>query len=91
MRREPEYFGERDLTLIYVAKKLKEALALESVLSEAGVDYLAEPDRYTGGVIFRTERVGVFFYVLPEAEEAARRVLEEHGYRLHASLGRPAG
>jgi len=43
MRREPEYFGERDLTLIYVAKKLKEALALESVLSEAGVDYLAEP------------------------------------------------
>jgi hypothetical protein len=87
MRREPEYFGEQDLALIYVAKKLKEALALEAVLTEATVEYLVEPDRYSGGIIFRSERVGAFFYVLPEAEETARRVLVEHGYRPNEPLG----
>ncbi|HEY1205707.1 MAG: hypothetical protein ABSH46_17055 [Bryobacteraceae bacterium] len=87
MRKEPDYFGERDLPLIYVARKLKEALALESALTAAGVDYLVEPDVYTGGIVFRTERVGVFFYVAPEGEEAARRVLIEHGYRPQEPLG----
>ncbi len=86
MRREPDYFGDRDLALIYVARKLKEALALESVLTAAGVDYLVEPDTYTGGVIFRSERVGAFFYVAPEGEQAARQVLAESGYRAQEPL-----
>jgi hypothetical protein len=89
VRKEPDYFGERDLALIYIAKKLKEALALESVLTEAGIDYLVEPDSYAGGLIFRTERVGAFFYVAPEGEETARRVLTEHGYRPQEPLGSP--
>jgi hypothetical protein len=91
MRREPDFFGERDLTLIYIARKLKEALALEAALAEAGVDYLVEPDRYTGGVVFRSERIGAFFYVLPETGEAARRVLADRGYRPLAPLEDPAG
>ena len=81
MRKQPDDFGEVEPCLIYVARKLKEALALESVLTAAGVDYLVEPDTYTGGIVFRSERVGAFFYVAPEAAEAARRVLTEHGYR----------
>lgn len=52
MRREPDYFGDKDLDLIYVAKKLKEALRLEEFLTGAGVDYLVEPDKYSGGIIF---------------------------------------
>lgn len=91
MRKEPGYFGERELALIYIAKKLKEALALEAVLTAAAVDYLVEPDRYSGGLIFRTERVGAFFYVLPEAEESARRVMADHGYRAHEPLGGAEG
>jgi hypothetical protein len=91
MRKEPDYFGERDLALIYIAKKLKEALALEAVLTAAAVDYLVEPDRYSGGIIFRTERVGAFFYVLPDTEESARRVLVEHGYRPQEPLGGAQG
>jgi len=41
--REPEFLKDRELSLIYVAKKLKEALALEQLLTEAGLDYLVEP------------------------------------------------
>lgn len=81
MRREPDFFEEREMDLIYIAKKLKDALRLESVLTESGVDYAVETDNYVGGVIFRSERVGAFFYVLPESAEQARRVMRDHGFR----------
>ena len=81
MRREPDHFGDQELALIYVAKKLREALRLEQHLTSAGFDYLVEPDRYSGGVVFQTERVGAFFYVAPADEPAARQALEAAGYR----------
>jgi len=73
VRRDPDFFGDHELALIYIAKKLKEALRLEKLLTDAGVDYLVEPDKYSGGIIFRSERVGAFFYV----EEAAQRVADD--------------
>jgi hypothetical protein len=81
MRREAHFFEDREMDLIYIAKKLKEALRLESALTESGVDYAVEPDKYSGGVIFRSERVGAFFYVLPEAADQARAVMQQHGFR----------
>ena len=65
MRRTPEHFGEQDLSLIYVARKLKHALRLEQLLTDAGLDYLVESDEYSTGTIFRRLRVGAFFYVAP--------------------------
>jgi len=84
MRQAPEYFGEQELSLIYVAKKLKDALKLEKILTEAGFDYLVEPDKYSGGVIFRSERVGAFFYVAPENERLARETLQRSGFEPYA-------
>lgn len=81
MRQEAAFFAEAELSLLYIAKKLKEALALEEVLTAAGVDYLVEPDTYRGGIIFASERVGAFFYVSPERVEEARAVLAAGGYR----------
>jgi len=77
MRREADFFGDRDMDLVYIAKKLEEALRLESAFTESGVDYAVETDNYTGGVIFRSERVGAFFYVLPEAADQARRIMRQ--------------
>lgn len=87
MRCDPEHFGDRDLNLVYIAKKLKEALRLEQALTEAGIDYLVEPDTYTGGIVFRSERVGAFFYVAPESESQARGVVNASGYRAYQSIG----
>jgi hypothetical protein len=81
LKREPEFFGESELSLIYIAKKLKEALALEDVLTAAGVDYLVEPDTYRGGIIFVSERVGAFFYVAPDHVDQARDVLRANRYK----------
>jgi len=72
------------MDLVYIAKKLKEALLLESALTDSGVEYAVETDKYSGGVIFRSERVGAFFYVLPEAAEQARAIMQQHGFRLIA-------
>jgi hypothetical protein len=83
MKRDPDYFGEGRAELVYIAKRLDDALRLESILTAAGVDYGVEADNYRGGVIFQSERVGAFFYVLPEAVAAAHQVIQEHGYRPH--------
>jgi hypothetical protein len=80
MRREPDFFGDQELALIFVAKKLKEALRLEQLLTDSGVDYLVEPDKYTGGVIFRSERVGAFFYIAPASDAAVRETMRRGGF-----------
>jgi hypothetical protein len=68
--------------LVYIARKLKEALAIEKMFTEAGLEYLVEPDTYTGGIIFRGERTGAFFYVDPEDQTRARELLQNSGYKL---------
>jgi hypothetical protein len=83
LRREPEFFGDRDLPLVYVAKRLKDALRLEKLLTDAGLDYLVETDKYSGGVIFRNERVGAFFYVAPEQESAVREAMGREGFKVY--------
>ena len=65
---------------IFVAKKLADAERIEAAFAEAGVGYEVEPDTYQGGVIFRSARVGAFFYVTPEMRERAAVVLAENGY-----------
>lgn len=81
MRQEASFFDNHDARLIFIAKKLKESLAVELLLSENGVEYGVEADQYRGGFIFQTERTGAFFYVRPDAEESARSLLSQNGYQ----------
>jgi hypothetical protein len=83
MRREPDFFGEEELALVYIARKLNEAVRLEEIFTASGLDYLVEPDTYSGGTIFKSERVGAFFYVAPRDEENARVVLAARGFRAY--------
>jgi len=80
MRCEPEDFDDQELPLLFIAKKLKEALRVEEVLTGAGFKYLVETDTYRGGVVFQSERVGAFFYVAPADEQSARTVLIRAGF-----------
>jgi len=81
MRQEPSFFEGREPVLVYIAKRLNDALRLESIFSDAGVDYGVEADEYRGGFLFPRVRAGAFFYVLPDAADTARRVMQEKGYR----------
>ncbi len=80
MRHEPEYFGDRELVLVYAAKRLKEALALEEVLDAGALDYTVVPGAYIGGFLFRSQRIGAFFYAAPECVELARSLMQTHGF-----------
>ncbi|MEX2264372.1 MAG: hypothetical protein WD696_20625 [Bryobacteraceae bacterium] len=83
MRREADFFDQREPHLLFIAKRLKEALRAEALLTGAGIDYGVETDRYIGGFVFRTERVGAFFYVPEESLDAARSLLKTSGLKVH--------
>jgi hypothetical protein len=89
MKQEADFFEGVEPELIYIAKRLKDALQIESAFDQAGLDYGVEADTYQGGIVFRSERVGAFFYVLPTAAEQARGILIENGFRPIASEGTP--
>jgi hypothetical protein len=81
MKQDASFFEGGNAVLIYIAKRLKDALRLEGIFTEAGLDYGVEADEYRGGVIFRSNRVGAFFYVLPDALDAAHQIMQKHGYK----------
>jgi hypothetical protein len=87
MKQDASIFEGKEPYLVYIAKRLRDALRLESVLNSAGIDYGVEADNYTGGVVFRSTRVGAFFYVLPDALEIVHRVMRENGYRPYREGG----
>ncbi len=80
MKKDADYFEGVEPELIFVAKRLRDAIGLEAALTEAGIDYAVETDQYEGGVIFKSMRVGAFFYVRPESRERAVAVMLENGY-----------
>jgi hypothetical protein len=81
MKQEASFFDGHEPELVYIAKRLRDALEIERLFDAAGLDFGVETDTYTGGIVFRSERVGAFFYVLKDAGEAARKVLEAHGFK----------
>jgi hypothetical protein len=85
MRREPDYFQGQELPLLFIARKLRHALDVERLLTAAGLDYLVETDLFSSGVIFRSERVGAFFYVAAGQLEAARDTLQRAGFSVITS------
>ncbi len=60
MKRDADYFDDGSAELVYIAKRLKDALRLESILTAAGVDYGVEADKYRGGVVFQSTGRSLF-------------------------------
>ncbi len=81
MRHEPEFFGDKELVLFYTARRLKEALALESILDAGALEYTVVPAPYIGGFLFRSERIGAYFYAAPECVELARTLMRSGGFK----------
>jgi len=81
MKQDASFFEDKESVLIYIAKRLRDALRLEGILDGAGMDYGVETDEYRGGIIFHTVRTGAFFYVLPESVSAAHEIMRRNGYK----------
>jgi hypothetical protein len=85
MRRDAEFFGELELDLVYMARRLREALKLEDLLTKAGIDYLVETGTYTAGLLIRRDLTGAFFYVAPADVSTTRELLVRNRYKPYAS------
>jgi hypothetical protein len=80
MLREPEFFGDQLLTLVYLARRLREARAVEAALDAGSIDYIVVTEPYAGGLFFSSPRVGALFYVSPQVEAQARALLVAQGF-----------
>ena len=81
LKQDAPFFEGRNAKLVYIAKRMSDATELEELLTRNAVDYGVEADTYTGGAVFRSERVGAFFYVLPEIEQQVRELMRTNGFR----------
>jgi hypothetical protein len=81
MRRDSEYFGEAELDLVYMAHRLRDALTIEELLNAAGFEYLVETGTYVGGLLFKRELTGAFFYVSPSDRDPVRELLRANSYK----------
>ena len=81
LKQDASFFEGSEPVLIYIAKKLKDALRLEGIFTGSGLDYGVEADEYRGGVVFRSVRTGAFFYVRPESVERALELMRANGYK----------
>ena len=77
----PETFDDKDVTIVYVAGRLKEGKQVERVLSANAIDYAVDSEPFQSRVlgILPVEYEGVGFYVLSAQAEFCRRVLREAG------------
>lgn len=89
MRRDAEFFGGAEVELVHISRKLREALAVEDELTQAGVDYLVEADNYQARflMLFPTDRVGAFFWVAADEASRVRDVLGSLGFTVTAPDG----
>lgn len=83
MRRPTEYFDGVEVALVHIAGTLRGALKLERLLTESEIPYAVETDSYVGGLLFRTQRVGAFFYVSEADAERTRALLVSKRYKVH--------
>jgi hypothetical protein len=81
MKREPDYFEGRELSLLFMARRLREALKLEDLLTQTGIDYCVETGDYEGGLLFRRQLTGAFFYVDGGDLPKSRELLVERGFK----------
>ncbi|MBV8550915.1 MAG: hypothetical protein JOY54_06415 [Acidobacteriaceae bacterium] len=81
MRREADFFDNAELDLVYMSRRLREALKIERLLTDAGIEYLVETGTYTGGFLIKRELTGAFFYVAPADVVRTRELLVGNRYK----------
>jgi hypothetical protein len=87
MKREADFFGEAELDLVFMARRLREALKIEELFTAAQIEYLVETGTYTGGMLLKRELTGAFFYVAPETHESAVQLLLANHYKPYEENG----
>ncbi len=81
MRYDLDALDEDKPALLYMARRLSDALRLEKLLDANKVNYAVETGSYVGGLLFRRELIGAYFYVATEQLDSARVLLVQNRYK----------
>jgi hypothetical protein len=81
MKRDPDFFGDAELDLVFMARRLSDALKIEDLFTAAQIEYLVETGTYVAGFLLKRELTGAFFYVAPETREGAIQLLLANRYK----------
>ena len=73
-RRDRDDFGDKRLSLVFIAGNVREAERAETALTTVGVDYCFEAADFTQGVL-SSARAGLGFYVVESQASVARQAL----------------
>jgi hypothetical protein len=76
-----DFFAERNIERVFIAGNLKEALKIERLLTEQGIDYAVKIEKFMQTRIFFTsEYSGATFYVLSTQAAFCRKLLAGQGF-----------
>jgi hypothetical protein len=80
---DQEQLADHDCVRVYIAGRLREARRVEQVLTDHGVDYYVEMERFERRLfgVIRREYTGVAFYVPATSADACRARLRDAGLR----------
>lgn len=78
---DPATFDDKEVTIVYVAGRLKEGKQVEQVLSANAIDYAVDSEPFQSRVlgILPVEYEGVGFYVVSSQADFCRGLLREAG------------
>jgi hypothetical protein len=69
-----------DAEQIFLARRLREARAVDDLLTHAGIDFAVEVEAYARSFLFGSIRHGAAFYVAGAEAADCRRRLREAGF-----------
>jgi hypothetical protein len=76
-----DYFGERDIERVFIAKSLKVALRVEKLLTDRGMDYAVIIEKFMQRrIFFSSEYDGAALYVLADQAPFCRKLLMDNGF-----------
>jgi len=74
-------FSERDVEPVFIAGSLSEAQRIEKLLTDEGIDYAVEIEKFMQTrIVFTSEYHGATFYVLASQAPFCRKLLLDHGF-----------
>jgi len=74
-------FSEHDIERVFIAGNLSEAQRIEKLLTDEGIDYAVEVEKFMQTRIFFTsEHLGATFYVHTGQAPFCRKLLLTHGF-----------
>ena len=74
-------FSEREVEPVFIAGSLSEAQRIEKILTDQGIDYAVEIEKYIQtGMLLTSEYNGATFYVLSRQAPLCRKLFLDYGF-----------